>query len=167
MSFEKDYMRLPDMGRRYGKQRPIGAVWGYDMNGYRAELLTIAQSGHGELPPGALVGVEWGSTSREDAPDSSLRCVSSGYLADGCSCRSSIPADVVAAAWEEELERGGVQGDRFFRFAWHGGVWLAYGLKNGRVRGVYCPSHNAERDERSFLGESPESFSTQQLALSA
>jgi hypothetical protein len=96
-----------------------------------------------------------------------MRCVSSGYLADGCSCRSSIPSGVVTTAWEEELARGGAPGDRFFRFAWHDGVWLAYGLRNGRVRGVYCPAHSAERDERSLLSQSPEGLSMRELALSA
>jgi hypothetical protein len=136
------------------------------MNGYRAELLTIARSSHGELPPGVFPGAGRGRTSGANAPDRPLRCVSSGYLSDGCSCRSSIPARVVAAAWTQELERGGVRGDRLFRFAWHG-VWLAYGLRDGRVRGVYCPSHSAERDERSFLNESRESTSQPEFALSA
>jgi hypothetical protein len=137
------------------------------MNGYRAELLTIARSGHGELPPGVFPGAGRGRTSWTDTPARPLRCVSSGYLSDGCSCRSSVPARVVAAAWTRELERGGLRGDRLFRFAWHDGVWLAYGLGDGRVRGVYCPSHSAERDERSFLSESRESTSQPELALSA
>jgi hypothetical protein len=79
-----------------------------------------------------------------------LRCVSSGYLANGCSCSASIPAEVVAAVWERELARGGDRGDRFFRIAWQEDVWLAFGLQDGGVRGVYCPSHSAERDERAF-----------------
>lgn len=137
------------------------------MNGYRAELLTIARSTHGELPPGVFAGAGPGRTSGANALDRPLRCVSSGYLSDGCSCSSSVPAHVVAAAWTRELERGGVPGDRLFRFAWHDGVWLAYGLRDGRVRGVYCPSHSAGRDERSFLNESRESTSQPELALSA
>jgi hypothetical protein len=80
-----------------------------------------------------------------------LRCVSSGYLANGCSCRASIPAEVVGAVWERELARGGDRGDRFFRIAWQEDVWLAFGLQDGGVRGVYCPSHSAERDERAFV----------------
>src|SRR5437899_1851961 len=44
-----------------------------------------------------------------------LRCLSSGYLSDGCPCRSSIPADLVKAAWLQELERGAVPGEGFFR----------------------------------------------------
>jgi hypothetical protein len=82
-----------------------------------------------------------------------LRCVSSGYLSDGCSCSSRVPAAVVAAAWRSELERGR-QRDGFFHFAWRAGTWLAYGLPDGTVRGVYCPAHRAERVQR--LGYDPE-----------
>lgn len=80
--------------------------------------------------------------------DRLLRCVSSGYLADGCSCRSAIPSSVVSAAWASVLDRGGQAEDRFFRFAWRGGVWLGFGMQDGRVRGVYCPEHSAARAER-------------------
>jgi hypothetical protein len=77
-----------------------------------------------------------------------LQCVSSGYLSGDCSCPSTIPAGAVLAAWARELEKA--PGERFFHFAWGGGEWLAYGLEDGLVRGVYCPDHSAERDERSF-----------------
>jgi hypothetical protein len=77
-----------------------------------------------------------------------LRCVSSG-LPDGCSCRSQIARDVVARAWERELEASGDREARFFHFISDGGVWMAYGLADGNVRGVYCPSHNTLRAERS------------------
>ena len=144
------------------------------MDGYRAELLTIARSSHGELPRGARAVPARRRSSRVgrriarvDTLDRPLRCVSSGYLADRCSCRSSIPSSVVAAAWGVERERGGADGDRFFHFAWRGDVWLAYGLRDGRVRGVYCPSHSAERDERSFLYEPRGVAPTQELALTA
>jgi hypothetical protein len=93
-----------------------------------------------------------------------LRCVASGYLADGCSCHATIPVGAVVAAWARELEREG--GDRFFHFYWREGVWLAYGLENGLVRGVYCPEHSAERDERSFSYSSRESAPRPQVALS-
>jgi hypothetical protein len=83
-------------------------------------------------------------------PDCSMRCVSSGYLTDGHSCGSTIPLGVVRAAWDRESERAGVRRDGYFHFAWEGRVWLAFGLANGRVRGVYCPEHAAERDLRSF-----------------
>ena len=82
--------------------------------------------------------------------DCPLRCVSSGYLTDGHSCGSTIPLDVVRAAWDRESERAGVRRDGFFHFVWESRVWLAFGLSNGRVRGVYCPEHTAERDKRSF-----------------
>jgi len=93
-------------------------------------------------------------------PDSSLdrllRCVSSGYLDDGCSCQATVPASVVSAAWARELQHAGVEEDQFFRFMWRGGAWLSYGLRDGRVRGVYCPEHSAERAghsaERSSVG---------------
>ena len=87
------------------------------------------------------------------APVDLLRCVSSGYLADGCSCRESVPAGVARAAWALELERAGACEDRFFRFDWGGGEWLAYGLRDGRVRGVYCPEHSAARAARSSGAE--------------
>jgi hypothetical protein len=133
------------------------------MDGYRAELLTIARSAGGELPPGARILPAGRRSSRVAALDRPLRCVSSGYLTDGCSCRSSIPASVVTAAWGGERERSGAHGDRFFHFPWRGDVWLAYGLKNGRVRGVYCPSHSAERDAHSR----PDNAPARELALVA
>jgi hypothetical protein len=80
--------------------------------------------------------------------DRLLRCVSSGYLSGGCSCRSAIPSSVVTAAWASVLAHEHESRDRFFRFAWRGGVWLAFGLQDGRVRGVYCPEHSAARAER-------------------
>jgi hypothetical protein len=77
-----------------------------------------------------------------------LRCVSSG-LPDGCSCASQIAQDVVSQAWAREHEAGGDREARFFHFISDGGVWMAYGLADGDVRGVYCPSHNSQRAERS------------------
>jgi hypothetical protein len=91
---------------------------------------------------------DWGTVLRLDPP---LRCVSSGYLSGGGSCRASIPSDLVIAAWGAERER---LREGFFQFAWRGEVWLAYGLPDGRVRGVYCPTHRAEREQR--LGYDPE-----------
>jgi hypothetical protein len=88
------------------------------------------------------------SSTEGDLVDRLLRCVSSGYLSDGCSCRSAIPSSVVSSVWASVLDRGGESGDRFFRFVWRGGVWLGFGLQDGRVRGVYCPEHSAARAER-------------------
>jgi hypothetical protein len=103
-----------------------------------------------------------GHGSRVELP---LRCVSSGYLSNGCSCPRTIPAGVVIAAWARELEKA--SGERFFHFAWGGGEWLAYGLPDGLVRGVYCPDHSAERDERSFSYGSREGATSAPLALGA
>ena len=47
-----------------------------------------------------------------------------------------------------------MRADRFFRFTWQNGVWLAYGLRDGGVRGVHCPPHMAEREERAFVADS-------------
>ena len=88
-----------------------------------------------------------------------LRCGASpaDISSDGCSCRSRVPPWLVAvarvAAWSVERGRGSAH-DGFFHFAWRGDVWLAYGLPGGRVRGVYCPAHRSEREER--LGYDPE-----------
>jgi hypothetical protein len=90
----------------------------------------------GELELGALVS---------ELP---LRCVWSGAL-DACSCNARIGRDVVARAWRRELALGGEGEPRFFHFIWDGGVWMAYGLLDGQVRGVYCPAHNSQRAERS------------------
>jgi hypothetical protein len=77
-----------------------------------------------------------------------LRCVWSGPV-DGCSCDARIPKAAVVQAWQCELDASGDRAGRFFHFIWNGGVWLAYGLEDGDVRGVYCPSHNSERAARS------------------
>lgn len=82
--------------------------------------------------------------------DRLLRCVSSGYLSDDCSCQHTIPASFVSTAWARELEHtASPREDGFFQFTWRGGQWLSYGLSDGRVRGVYCPEHSAARTERS------------------
>ena len=104
-------------------------------------------------------------SSRGGRVELALQCVSSGYLSGGCSCPSTIPAVVVIAAWARELEKA--SGERFFHFAWGGGEWLAYGLPDGLVRGVYCPDHSAERDERSFSYGSREGAASAPVALGA
>jgi hypothetical protein len=77
-----------------------------------------------------------------------LRCVWSGPV-DGCSCNARIDRDLVAQAWRRELDASGDREARFFNFICDGGVWMAYGLGDGQVRGVYCPSHNSQRAARS------------------
>jgi hypothetical protein len=88
-------------------------------------------------------------TEHETHIDRLLRCVSSGYLADGCSCQATVPARIASAAWARELERAPAREDQFFCFLWRGGQWRAYGLRDGRVRGVYCPEHSARRAGRT------------------
>jgi hypothetical protein len=78
-----------------------------------------------------------------------LRCVASGYLSHGCSCDAAVPAEAVVAAWARE--RRSHRGDRFFSFRWNDETWLAFGLRNGLVRGVYCPEHRAQRFEHESL----------------
>jgi hypothetical protein len=84
-----------------------------------------------------------------EAGDELLRCVHSGYLAGACSCEACVPASVATSAWVREQQTAGSE-DRFFRFAWRGEVWLAYGVSGAGVRGVYCPEHYAERTERGL-----------------
>jgi hypothetical protein len=96
--------------------------------------------------------------------DPPLRCVSSGYLSDGSSCTATIPTGVVTDAWARE-KRAGVFGDRFFHFTWQGEVWLGYGLKSGEVRGVYCPVHSADREQRSSTDGAGEERARADIAL--
>ena len=98
---------------------------------------------------GVVIEMNTLSRLRAEREDRPLRCVSSGYLSGGCSCRAVVPAAVVGAAWARELELTAVPADCFFRFVWRGEHWLAFGLADGRIRGVYCPTHRAERDARS------------------
>jgi len=98
---------------------------------------------------GVVIEMNTLSRLRVEHEDRPLRCVSSGYMADGCSCPCVIPAGVVVGVWARELERSSSPSDRFFRFAWRGEEWLAFGLADGRIRGLYCPTHRAERDARS------------------
>jgi hypothetical protein len=85
---------------------------------------------------------------RVAAPQPQLRCVASGYTSEGGSCHTHIPASVVIGAWARQRRRG-TAGEGFFHFSWRGEIWLGYGLADGAVRGVYCPTHAAQRDERS------------------
>jgi len=94
-----------------------------------------------------------------------IRCVSSGYLAQECSCPVSIPASVVEAAWSRERAAGSTQESRFFHFAWHDEVWLGFGLADGQVRGVYCPAHRAQRDARAAGCQVQQLFSPARIAI--
>jgi hypothetical protein len=76
-----------------------------------------------------------------------LSCVCSET--DECSCHAQISRAVVERSWRRELEASGDHEGRFFHLIHDGGVWQAYGLGDGRVRGVYCPSHNSQRAARS------------------
>jgi hypothetical protein len=101
------------------------------------------------------VVIELDSLRARTRPQSyAIRCVSSGYLAEECSCPVSIPASVVEAAWAHERAASSSQESRFFHFPWRDEVWLGFGVADGRVRGVYCPTHRAERDARAAGCES-------------
>jgi hypothetical protein len=100
------------------------------------------------------------------ASSRSVRCVASGYLADGCSCGSTVPAQVLHSAWASEQDSG-VLGDGFFRFDFNGEVWLSYGLQDGRVRGVYCPEHATQRDRRAALSGSRSCAQAREWVLAA
>ncbi len=98
------------------------------------------------------------------ATEDPLRCVWSGYPHYDRACRSRIPASVVVKAWQREMQlKGTVEG--FFNFAWRSGVWLAFGSRDGRVRGVYCPTHCSERDSRDMRVEDRRADQPQGIAL--
>lgn len=80
--------------------------------------------------------------------DASLKCVWSGLPGEQRSCRVCVPASVVVRAWHHEMRLNGVE-EGFFHFSWGTGSWLGYGLSDGEVRGVYCPTHRAERESRT------------------
>jgi hypothetical protein len=137
---------------------------------FAQEAGAIEQNHRANAPVSKLAGVSRRGGMRArgaERLDHPLRCVWTGYPSNGCSCHSRVPKDVVMAAWQEELARGTTHADRFFHFIWHGGVWLAYGLKNGRVRGVCCPSHSAERAAHSHAADSPAGERSCELAPAA
>lgn len=82
----------------------------------------------------------------ESAEDGLLKCVWRGYPDQEQSCECCIPHTVVATTWLSQTEH---ENERFFCVPWKGGTWLAYGLRDGEVRGVYCPTHCAEREARA------------------
>ena len=94
------------------------------------------------------------------------RCVASGPLRDGDSCACTVPSGVVLRAWASVQHTGG-SGPRFFRFWWEGELWLSFGLEDGDVRGVYCPEHTAERDDRASAGPAPRRGGSREFALAA
>jgi len=105
--------------------------------------------------------LSWSTVPLENPP---LRCVSSGYLSHGYSCRATIPTGVVTDAWARE-QRAGVPGDQFFHFTWRAEVWLAFGLSDGRIRGVYCPEHSAEREQHALDCQPGEEGALASIAL--
>ena len=111
-----------------------------------AERVSLARVG-----PGARASRSLSPSIRR--AEQCLRCVWTRHLHDGRSCGSHVPLAAVRAAWQREIDRGRASGG-FFHFAWRGEAWLAYGMPDGGVRGVYCPTHRAEREER--LGYDPE-----------
>ena len=107
---------------------------------------------------GVVVEMNTLSRLRVEHEDRPLRCVSSGYMSGGCSCqlgrsRRRRRRRLGSASSNAPPHRA----DCFFRFAWRGEQWLAFGLADGRIRGVYCPTHRAERDARigRLRGPSP------------
>ncbi len=94
---------------------------------------------------GVVVEMQRHPIARRREEGATLQCVSSGYMSGGCSCPEAIPASVVASAWAAELDRSAADSG-FFNIQWRGRVWLAFGLADGEIRGVYCPTHRAERE---------------------
>jgi hypothetical protein len=137
------------------------------MEGFQTDQTSIEPSGAADGFANVLVDFDRHRIVPGSRSTRPLRCVSSGYLSHGSSCPATIPTGVVAAAWARELTRTGVREDRFFHFSWCGGVWRAYGLHNGRIRGVYCPEHSAERHERALVRGSRAPAPVAELALSA
>jgi hypothetical protein len=158
MSSEKNDMQLPEWGRRVKEHRA--------MNGESAEI-TVGPAEMVRQRFGGRVGLtrlgsdgpaSWSPSLGASPAGHSLRCVWTRHLDDGRSCGLHVPLATVQVAWQRELVRGRAGGG-FFHFAWRGEAWLAYGLPDGEVRGVYCPAHRAQREER--LGYDP------QLAVTA
>ncbi len=87
------------------------------------------------------------------ATGETLRCVCTSPDHGGQPCQSRVPVRVMREAWRRELRQGRAKGG-FFRFAWNEEMWLGYGVADGNVRGAYCPTHAAQRDER--LGYDPD-----------
>jgi hypothetical protein len=142
---EKDYMSCP----KWADRTPKGDIKGREvvMEAMNTQATVTEREGTDwDLAFSGLLADLTIPLGAQEA-ERSLRCVSSGYLAEGCSCGETIPYHVVTTAWTRALSRGHAEG--FFRFPWQEQVWLAYGLYDGHVRGVYCPAHSAERARRA------------------
>ena len=102
--------------------------------------------------------------TQPEVTEEPMRCVWSGYPRHDHACRSRIPSSVVVKAWQRERHlKGTVEG--FFFFPWRSGVWLAFGLDDGCVRGVYCPTHCSERNSREVLIEDRRTDQPEEIAL--
>lgn len=92
--------------------------------------------------PGVVIQMDRLIEARERREDRPLKCVASR---EGCSCCETVPAGAATAAWDRAQGLGeGLDG--FFRFAWRDEAWLGFGVAGGEVRGVFCPTHRAERE---------------------
>jgi hypothetical protein len=76
-----------------------------------------------------------------------LRCASSGYPDNGERCHAHVPASAAREAWRRERLLTH-RSEGFFHFLWREGEWLAYGVADGGVRGVYCATHCSQRRAR-------------------
>lgn len=90
-------------------------------------------------------------TQAEQPP--ALRCVSTDYLGEHCSCEAQIPSQVVLATWLRAREAAAGLSEGFFAIDWQGATWLSYGRGDGSVAGVYCPTHTRQRATRVALAE--------------
>jgi hypothetical protein len=142
---EKDYMYLPETcsSSESENRRP-------DMTN---AIILLRPSGSA---PGAGHAPEC-----ELVEDAALRCVSSGYAQEGCSCALRIPRGVVLAAWRSAAA---AVGEGFFEVDWRGGRWLSYGRSDGTVAGVYCPTHSLARATRISRAEREHQVSRLRLA---
>jgi hypothetical protein len=161
VSSEKTDMKLPEKDAANDRPDARQQAKERHMQGFQTDPVPSRPDVEFAAPVADLASRRVARQSPSDPP---LRCVSSGYLSDGCSCPVTIPAGVVADAWASQ-KRAGVHGDRFFHFTWRSAVWLAYGLKNGRIRGVYCPQHCTERDLRSLTDGPGQEVARRSIAL--
>jgi hypothetical protein len=139
LSSEKYDMNCPIGTQGTTGRRPSGAENEAEavlMNAVRTHVLAMGR------------GVGAFGRGLDDVVELPLRCVWSDAR-DDCSCHSRIPRVVVEQAWQRELAASGDHEGRFFHLIHDGGVWQAYGIDTGEVRGVYCPSHNSQRAARS------------------